>query len=137
MAKPAETTRGITAIEPVNGSLPINHEFAGKVYKLKGDLGHLYPDGVRFTKTGYPDFSPYVKEIRPGVKACVDIEFSGSRPEDFKRANQAIGLSKTPKGFTWHHHQNATTMQLIPEDLHLEIKHTGGCATSGLKYTKQ
>jgi hypothetical protein len=36
--------------------------------------------------------------------------------------------NKTPDGYTWHHHQVGKTMQLVPKNLHKEVKHTGGAA---------
>jgi len=29
-------------------------------------------------------------------------------------------------GYTWHHHQDRTTMQLIPTELHDAFRHSGG-----------
>lgn len=125
---------GVTSIEPIDGSLPINWEYAGSVYKFEGALSRKYPNGVRFEKTGFPDFSPYVKEVSPRVKASVDLELTGSRTKDFRLANRAMGWTSTPIGWVWHHHENAKTLQLIPRALHRAVSHTGGCATSGLDY---
>ncbi|MGK3970047.1 HNH endonuclease [Sorangium sp. So ce118] len=50
------------------------------------------------------------------------------RPGDFRAASQAAGLSRTPEGYTWHHHQDGTTMQLVPSDIHRMTGHTGGFA---------
>ncbi len=38
------------------------------------------------------------------------LKFKGSRPKDFKAANEAAGFKTTPEGYTWHHHQDGTTM---------------------------
>jgi hypothetical protein len=74
---------------------------------------------VPFDKAGYPDFS--------GVaKAEVQITQTGSRAGDFRAANEAAGLKKTPEGYTWHHHQDGKTMQLVPRDIHSQTGHTGG-----------
>ncbi|MBK9266726.1 MAG: HNH endonuclease [Polyangiaceae bacterium] len=84
-------------------------------------------DGVAVTydKHGYPDFSAY---RHPTVKD-VRIQFTGSRPKDDRLANAAAGLRDKPAGYTWHHHQDGKTMQLIKTDVHGDFYHTGGMAT--------
>lgn len=47
---------------------------------------------------------------------------------DSKLANKAVGYPKTPEGYTWHHVEDGKTMQLVPEDIHWEVMHTGGAA---------
>lgn len=84
---------------------------------------------------GYPDFSNY---LHPKVKS-VKIKFAKpeNRPKDFKEANLKAGLDKNsdppvpannrpPDGYTWHHHQDGTTMQLVERKVHDEFKHAGG-----------
>ncbi len=47
----------------------------------------------------------------------------------FIGANLAAGYGKTarsPLGYTWHHHQDRTTMQLVPSDLHSAVRYGGG-----------
>ena len=85
-----------------------------------GLAGQTHPKtGVTFDKDGFPDFS--------GVaKTTVRIEQTGSRAGDFRAANKAAGLENTPRGYTWHHHQDGTTMQLVPRDIHGATGHTGG-----------
>ncbi|WP_323389984.1 HNH endonuclease [Myxococcus qinghaiensis] len=79
--------------------------------------------GVPFDMEGYPDF-----RAAGVVKAEVKIAYTGSRAGDFAAANRAAGLQATPKGMTWHHHQDRTTMQLVPTDVHARTGHTGGFA---------
>jgi len=75
--------------------------------------------GIPFTGDGFPDFS--------GVSIIdVSIQQTGSRAGDFRAANRAAGLDGTPEGYTWHHHQDGTTMQLVPRDVHAQTGHTGG-----------
>ncbi|WP_240359826.1 HNH endonuclease [Pyxidicoccus trucidator] len=84
--------------------------------------GEKHPvTGVPFDADGYPDF-----RAAGVVKAEVKIPYTGSRAGDFAAANKAAGLRETPKGMTWHHHQDRTTMQLVPTDLHARTGHTGG-----------
>lgn len=59
-------------------------------------------------------------------KADVKIEFTGSRALDVKAANEAAGFKATPEDYTWHHHQDGTTMQLVPREIHRLTGHTGG-----------
>jgi hypothetical protein len=78
-------------------------------------------------RKGYPDFSPYTYKGPPG-KGAVKIHMTGDNTADFAAANKAAGFDRTPKGFTWHHHQDGTTMRLIPSDLHNNVSHTGGAS---------
>lgn len=75
---------------------------------------------IRF-KDGYPDFSAYSNKD-------VKINMTGDDYWDFKRANEKAGFNETPEGFTWHHHQDGETMQLIPSELHNNVPHTGGAS---------
>ncbi|WP_224249971.1 HNH endonuclease [Hyalangium gracile] len=84
--------------------------------------GQRHPvTGVPFDAEGYPDF-----RAAGAVKAEVKITYTGSRARDFAAANAAAGLRETPKGMTWHHHQDRTTMQLVPTETHAKTGHTGG-----------
>jgi hypothetical protein len=76
---------------------------------------------VPFDADGYPDF-----KAAGVVKIEVKIAYTGSRTGDFAAANKVSGLRSTPKGMTWHHHQDGTTMQLVPSDIHAKTGHTGG-----------
>jgi hypothetical protein len=80
---------------------------------------------VRFTNDGFPNFSPYASHT-----ARFPNGFQGTAA-DFAAANRQVGLPNTPRGFTWHHHQDTHTMQLIPTDLHEAIRHAGGVAILG------
>ncbi len=101
----------------------INKKYAGKTYKLDGELGKKYPKGVKFTKEGFPDFGPYQIDK-------VEVEgLVGDASSDFKKALEASKkYDKTPKGYTWHHVEDGKTLILIPTDLHDAVRHTGGAA---------
>ncbi|MEW9870977.1 HNH endonuclease [Arthrobacter sp. HS15c] len=58
--------------------------------------------------------------------ADVRIQPTGSRAADFRFANKAAGRSRTPTGYTWHHHQDVGLVQLIRSDIHRATGHTGG-----------
>ena len=132
---------GSPRIQPVGRSAPINAErFAGRRYDFtredlgtrpgteppkvdpgdRRELAEKYPNGVRYTRDGYPVFTPYAKER-------VVIEgMEGNRTDDFDKANAAIDERSTPRGYTWHHVEDGRTMELVPKKLHETVRHTGG-----------
>ncbi|ATB40253.1 hypothetical protein CYFUS_005701 [Cystobacter fuscus] len=104
----------IDDIESVTGGKPIqwkdgNPEFSEYTYKAKGPEGEL-------------------------IDAKVEIQLSptGDRNADFINARQAMAEKlgqdkfKEPDGWTWHHKEDGTTMELIPSDLHNNVPHSGG-----------
>ena len=116
---------GSGGISKINGRMPINSKYAGKLYdgdKWTADLKAKYPNGVRFTKGGFPDFKPY-------AKATVKLSgLTGDYATDERAALQKLGLSSTPNGMVWHHVEDGQTMHLIPQDVHRAVRHTGGAA---------
>ena len=116
-----------------SGRYPANYRWAGKVYRGKmwtPELQGKYPQGVRFTRDGFPDFGPYV-HTNPSTGRPVQVVFTNGfsgRSADFAKANR---LFDPPDGYTWHHHQDGKTLQLIPTDLHEAIRHGGGIAKTG------
>ena len=98
-------------------------------------LDKLYPDGVPFTKEGYPDFSNVATKDKSGKTLHVDIgELSGSSQRDINRAN-SIYLQKGYKdkgGYTWHHKENSTCLIRVPSAIHQLIDHAGGMSTDAL-----
>ena len=138
----AKKIEDAAAIKPVEGRMPVNHEYAGKVYpKSKLDSTQYADgikaiedkglDGVRFTRQGYPDYTPWIFE-EGGVPADVWIKYSGDRGKDFRRARNAMREKlndpnwHAPDNYTWHHHEDTGRMLLIPSDLNNGIGHTGG-----------
>ncbi|MRR52684.1 MAG: HNH endonuclease [Rhodocyclaceae bacterium] len=93
-------------------------------------------------KEGNPDFSEYTyKEKCPDgktVDGTVEIQLSraGDRDTDFQAAREAmaekLGQEKfrEPDGWTWHHKEDGTTMELIPTDLHSNVPHSGGVSVA-------
>ncbi|MBU6952737.1 RHS repeat-associated core domain-containing protein [Hahella sp. HN01] len=77
--------------------------------------------GIPYNSKGFPDFSSV-------AKASVKIKMTGNRAIDEALANAAAGLKKTPDNYTWHHVEDATTMQLVPTDIHDATRHSGGVA---------
>jgi len=112
-------------VERVNGRWPINSRLAGQVYpveKLPAELQKKYPNSVRFTAEGFPDFEPYA------IMKTKVSGLTGDYSNDARLANTAMGLRRTPDGYVWHHVHDGGNMFLIPSDLHNAIKHTGGSA---------
>lgn len=138
-------------IPKVNGRAPINSQYAGGNFpasKLSAPLQAKYPNGVPFSRNGFPEF-PAKAEMRlpPGQRI-------GSRPEHFRAANEALRvqeeanpgflrgrgldqrqidhimrnppLGESPPDLTWHHHETPGRMQLVPRDIHDAVRHTGG-----------
>jgi hypothetical protein len=99
-------------VATVGGRIVINGKYAGKIH----------PAGVEFTGQGFPKFGPY---------AVVEVQIeglSGNYAKDAALANRAAHFDSTPGGFVWHHVEDGKTMQLVPQDIHTEVKHTGGAA---------
>jgi RHS repeat-associated protein len=127
-SKLSDLSKMLSRVRKAGKNFPINaKKYAGKKVPLEDlplNIRNKYPHSVEFSGAGYPDFSRY--SIRN-----VEIELTGKYGKDFTAANKAAGFNKNnpkPKDYTWHHHQNAGYMQLVPRDLHDAIKHTGGMA---------
>ena len=80
---------------------------------------------VSYSAEGYPDFSDYLYNGTLG-KNSTEIEYSGNRDIDIRNANNAAGFHSTPDGYTWHHVEDARTMQLVLSEVHKLFPHTGG-----------
>jgi uncharacterized Zn-binding protein involved in type VI secretion len=105
-----------------------------KKWKEKGGRVDVLPDGTyRYTdwegnvvdyKNGHPDFTPHQRQ-------SVEIEQKGNHTTDYTDANAASKLNP-PKldENTWHHHENRTTMQEVPTDIHRRFTHRGGVSNS-------
>jgi hypothetical protein len=85
-------------------------------------LAERYPRGVRFTRAGYPVFTPYAVE-----RVRVD-NLTGDLADDIELANEAAGLPAKPKGYSWHHVEDGRTMELVETRLHRNVRHVGGSA---------
>jgi len=118
--KAPKTLRQLVALRA-----PVNAKYRGKFYTVAS--GPFLGTRVRFDALGFPDFAPWAINI-------VKIQMKGNRnyaaPDgDFGNANVKAHYARNggePGGFTWHHHQDRTTMLLIPTQLHRRVSHTGG-----------
>ena len=103
----------------------------GFIYTIDLDvLGQRQTVSVTY-RDGQPDFSPFM--THPSGVTSVRIEMTGNNGTDIRRANIAAGRPEwgrdaPPGGWTWHHHKDATTMQLIPRIINQRFDHRGGAA---------
>jgi A nuclease of the HNH/ENDO VII superfamily with conserved WHH len=116
----------------VNGQRIKNADQAGTYVVTKSGFR------VFIKLNGFPDFSPYsVKNVQ--------IEMQGNWDTDFIKANQKAGFGNginahqfaeggKYKNYTWHHHEDCKTMQLLPKNLNNSnmggLSHTGGRAVT-------
>jgi A nuclease of the HNH/ENDO VII superfamily with conserved WHH len=114
----------------VNGEKIINAADAGTFVITKSGFK------VFIKENGFPDFTPFSKKN-------VQIEMNGNWDSDFVKANEISGFGKHKdahkliengkyKDYTWHHHEDGKTMQLVPKALNNikngGLRHTGGRA---------
>lgn len=99
-------------IPTIGGKRPMNYRWAGKVH----------PSGIEFDTKGFPIFGPHA------VLEFNTAHLTGRSSTDSLMTNKFFDLDGTPTGYTWHHHQNGTTLQFVPSSLHNSCRHTGGCA---------
>jgi Domain of unknown function (DUF4150)/DNase/tRNase domain of colicin-like bacteriocin len=116
--------------EPRQYEKKVVNDDGSVTYTLKTENGEL----VNVTyKNGYPDFSPYKYDGDLG-ESEVKIDMTGNNNADFKQANQQAGFgpgaNDHPDGYTWHHNEDGTTMQLIQSDVHDAAPHTGGASVA-------
>lgn len=90
----------------------------------RADLAREFPNGVRYTRAGYPILTPYAEKT-----VYVD-GLNGNMTHDNKLANRAAKISEPypPNGYTWHHAEDGRRMELVPSNLHKAVQHTGGGA---------
>jgi A nuclease of the HNH/ENDO VII superfamily with conserved WHH len=121
----------IAKLPLVNGQKIKNVDRAGTFAQTESGLK------VFIKENGFPDFTPFSKKN-------VKIEgLTGKSSIDFVKANKAAGFGNTYdahcvfnngefKDYTWHHHEDCVTMQLVPKFLNNSpskgLSHTGGAA---------
>lgn len=115
--------------EPRKYEKKVVNEDGSVTYTLKTKSG----SNVDVTyKNGYPDFSAHKYNGSSG-RSEVTIDMAGDKT-DFARANKEAGFGEAqyshPDGYTWHHHENQKTMQLIKTDVHDAAPHTGGASSA-------
>lgn len=95
-------------------------------------LDKLYPEGVPFSKEGFPDFSNVAFKDKSGKALKIDVGYlSGDSKTDIAKAEalfQKMGYS-WESGYTWHHIENSTSLIRVPSAIHQLIDHAGGMST--------
>lgn len=95
-------------------------------------LDKLYPDGVPFTKEGYPDFTKVAFKGKDGEVLKINIgSLSGDSKKDISIAEtmfQEMGYA-WEDGYTWHHIENSTMLIRVPRAIHQLVDHAGGMST--------
>lgn len=95
-------------------------------------LDRLYPEGVPFTKEGFPDFTKVAFKDKNGNTLRVNIgQLSGDSKKDINAAEtlfQKMGY-KWEAGYTWHHIENSTELIRVPSAIHQLVDHAGGMTT--------
>ena len=97
-------------------------------------------------KNGFPDFTDFAVKHN-GKPVSVDIDMKGyqkittkdgrtmTASPDFAAANRAMKEIdpdwRQPPNTTWHHHENGTSMVLVPTDINNKVPHTGGGSIVG------
>lgn len=102
-------------------------ENGSTIYTMRTKTGRIVE--VKYSKAGYPDFSPYKYKGTDGL-AEVKVRCTGDRTKDFRLADEAAGFTKRPDGYTWHHVEDGETLILVEREVHETFAHTGGFALS-------
>ena len=107
-------------------------KFGSLTYDDLIKIDKLYPDGVPFTKEGYPDFSKVAFKDKSGQTLRINIgALSGDSKKDINTAEAIFQKMGYPweSGYTWHHVENSTTLIRVPSAVHQLIDHAGGMST--------
>ncbi|UYZ64660.1 HNH endonuclease [Hymenobacter weizhouensis] len=115
-----------TALNP--RKKPPHAPTVAKWYRKGGSIEQLGNGNWRYTdwecnsviyEGHFPDFTSYERQQ-------IDIpNMVGDCDADFRAANKLAPLGRNLEDNTWHHHQNLTTMQEVPRDLHARFTHYG------------
>jgi DNase/tRNase domain of colicin-like bacteriocin len=118
----------VKAFNKINGQTNPLATIAGS---FKESINKKYR--VFIKETGFPDFSPWSqKNVNITMDGNYDTDFAAANfaafKEVFEKNNLDINSPKAKtvhlwaeggkfKDYTWHHHENLKTMQLVPKDL--------------------
>ena len=130
----------------LNSGLKARWARGNKFVSLKKEIGldyndlikldKMYPDGVPFTKDGYPDFTKVAFKDYNGKPMRINIgKLSGDSKKDIDRAETLFRQQgyEWRDGFTWHHEENSTNLLRVPTIIHQLVDHAGGMSTSNLQ----
>ena len=132
----------------------ISTTLPGKSLKNVKLAGKQHPvSGVYFDRRGYPIFDSHAimdtripSSIASGAVSDAHKRAATLLLKEEINAGRILGVMFTPKqmkqiqagraqidGFTWHHHQDFSRMQLIPRKIHDKTGHVGGDKMWGLR----
>lgn len=121
-----------------NGGTVNLKKFGSLSYEDLIKLDKLYPEGVPFSKEGFPDFSNVAFKDKSGKTLKIDVGYlSGDSKTDIAKAEalfQKMGYS-WESGYTWHHVENSTSLIRVPTAIHQLVDHAGGMSTHAVEQT--
>lgn len=112
-----------------------NGKYDNFTYKQLLALDKKYPNGVKYTEKGFPDFigagACKYQDGKPVVFEFPGGKFTGDHDQDIAIATQFMkekfGDSSDMYGYTWHHlEEPPARLVLVDYDVHRLCKHTGG-----------
>ena len=126
----------------LNSALKARLERGKQFVSLKKEIGltyddlikldKMYPNGVPFSKAGYPDFTKVAFKDKNGNPMRVNIgKLSGDSKKDIERAETIFRQQgyEWRDGFTWHNEENSTILLRVPTIIHQLVDHAGGMST--------
>lgn len=119
-----------------NGGYVNLKNFGSLTYEDLLRLDNLYPEGVPFTKEGFPDFMKVAFKDNNGKVLRIDIgKLSGDSKTDIATAEALYRKLGYPEeaGYTWHHVENSSTLIRVPTAVHQLVDHAGGMSTHAIK----
>lgn len=129
---------GLNARVKNNGSVNLK-KFGSLSYDDLIKLDRLYPDGIPFSKEGFPDFINCAFKGKDGKVLRINIgQLSGDSRRDINIAEtlfQKLGYA-WESGYTWHHIENSTELIRVPTAIHQLVDHAGGMSTYAVKTIK-
>lgn len=130
-SNPHFNPRLMARVQAGNGKVHL--KFQGTLnYEELITLSNKPSNNIFFSKAGYPDFTPVSYKV-DGKPVAFDIkELTGNRNKDMFTASdmfrEKYGID-VPKGYTWHHKENSSILQLVDSRIHQLIDHSGGIST--------
>lgn len=104
---------------------------------------------VKYDEKGFPKFKVYYTVKLKKKYFCEsrlrhfymankilynDLHYDSELREMFTKSQiDELSEGNTPRGYTWHHHQDAGKLQLVNEEIHAKTYHYGGYSIWGSK----
>ncbi|WP_434341205.1 polymorphic toxin-type HINT domain-containing protein [Motilimonas cestriensis] len=97
--------------------------------ELGNKTGQFEGTKIYYDQEGYPDFTELLYVGDEAKTNTVRIALTGDTKKDFAKANKLAGINDkflSDNNLTWHHHQDLGVMQLINNQGHAGVSHSGG-----------